>query len=252
MKKIIYPALWFISIAAFGQQSLNGAFKAGKAKYGNESMNTDSLTIIKIFKDGYWIAAFFSRSPVWFDGSCGGTYTTANGKYIETVNFYSWDSTAVGSVFTFNYSLDKNKYTQDGKMNSDKYKDYPIKEEYNKITSIEHLKNSSLEGAWVMQVGQWGKDKLGEGEYQNVIVRKIFSYPRFAFAYFDTVGKRFVGAGGGTYQFDGKTLIEKVEYWSWGTPDHPLGKFEIAMQSKGKFEQTGWNNGLAETWKKLP
>ncbi|HTS45877.1 MAG TPA: hypothetical protein VMH01_15865 [Puia sp.] len=251
MKKIIFPLLWFASATSIGQQNLDGAFKVEKAKYANESMNTDSITVIKIFKDGYWIGAFFSGSPWWFDGCGGGTYRISKGKYIETVHFWSWDSTAAGSVITFNYKLEKDKYTQEGKINSAKYKDYSIEEEYQRISSSEPLKNNSLEGAWVMEAGQWGKEKLGEGEYKNVMVRKIFAYPRFAFAYFDMTKKRFIGAGGGTYQYDGKTLTEKIEYWSWGTPDHPVSEFKIAMLSENKFSQSGWDNGLSETWKKL-
>jgi hypothetical protein len=249
-KIIILPAILMFFAATAQEKKLNGAYAITKAFYGNEKEQHDigKTTIVKIFEDGYWIGAFFNKTEKTFDGSCGGTYTVKDGKYIETINFYSWDSTAVGTTYTFNYQLNGNAYLQEGKINTRKYKDYLIKEEYNKIVPAEKLESNKLEGAWQMQTGQWGNDKLGEGVYKNVSVTKIYAYPRFAFSYYDIDGKKFVGAGGGTYEFDGTKLTENIEYWSWGKPEYPVSVFKVAFAAD-TFTQQGWDSGLSETWK---
>lgn len=117
-------------------------------------------------------------------------------------------------------------------------------------TALEPLKNAMLEGSWVMQTGEWGAAKLGEGEYQDVTAVKLYAYPRFSFGYYNHKTKKFVGAGGGTYQFDGTTLTEKIEYWSWGTPRFPLSIFKVKITAD-EFTQEGWENGLRETWRRL-
>lgn len=251
MKKILLPLVCFVSASAVGQK-LDGPFQITAGQYGEKPLTKSEIErqyIIKIFKDGYWMGAFFGDPKKPFNGSCGGTYTIANGKYIETVNFYSWDSTAVGDVYRFNYKLENDKYFQDGKMDSDKYPNYIIKEEYAKIKTDVPLKNASLEGVWKLQHGQWGNTST-ETTYAGVTMIKVYAYPRFSFAWYNENTKAFVGAGGGTYQFDGNKLIENVEYYSWEKLEFPVGEFKIDLSGDG-FIQKGWNNTLNETWKRL-
>lgn len=253
MRKFILFFAALFSLGANAQDNnLNGSYKIIKAYYGNanEAYNISGTTIVKIFKNGYWLSAFFGNSDKPFDGAGGGTYKLKDDQYIEKLNFFSWDSTAVGSAVPFTYKLDGDNFSQDGLLNTGKYHNYTIKEEYKKILTNTPLLNDGLEGVWFMQSGDWANSKLGEGIYKNVSVMKIYSYPRFAFAYYDSTRNSFVGAGGGTYQFDGKKLSENLEYWSWGTPKYPKPDFAITI-SGDEAIQKGWDNGLAETWKKV-
>jgi hypothetical protein len=134
-------------------------------------------------------------------------------------------------------------------MSSEKYPDFIIKEEYAKIKTNIPLVNSSLEGVWQLQYGQWGSE-TSTGKYANVTMTKIYAYPRFAFAWYNKKTKSFVGAGGGTYTFDGQKLIENVEYYSWGKPEFPIAEFSITLNPNG-FIQKGWDNKLTETWTRL-
>ena len=237
---------------------LNGAYRQVKRKYG--SMTTwqtrDSVTVVKVFKDGYWMAAFYDdKRPgrLAFDGACGGTYELRNGKYIEKVSFYSWDSTAVGNKFTFDYKVNSKTYEQYGMMNSDKYKNYPINEICERITTREPLKNKSLEGAWFMKEGYWGgAHRFGEGVYKTSEVIKIFSYPMVVYAYYDLATHAFQGAGGAMYQFDGDTLTETNEFWSWqkdGKRKGFVGKHKISLEN-GQLIQQGWEGKLREVFAK--
>lgn len=246
--------------------SLNGAFRQVRHKYGTMTdwQTRDSVQVIKVFRDGYWLGAFFddrrqgasAGKPAGvrpFNGACGGTYELRDGKYIETVAFYSWDSTAVGNQFSFNYKISPTQYEQYGKMTSEQYKDFPINEVAERIQATEPLKHAGLEGVWFMHEGYWGgKNRFGEGKYRDFEVIKIFSYPMVVYAYYNPKTRQFDGAGGATYQFDGKTLTETNEFWSWQADDSRKGqveKFKVALEN-GRFVQQGWEGKLHELWAK--
>ncbi len=245
---------------------LNGAFRQIKNKYGTMTdwRPRDSVTVIKVFRDGYWFGAYYDDKRRWqqhgktvegrpFDGACGGTYALKNGKYIEKVAFYSWDSTAVGNLFSFNYRVNDKQYEQYGVMNSEKYKSYAINEVSQRIETSEPLKNASLEGVWFMKEGEWsGGDRLGEGRYKNMQVVKIFSYPMVVYAYYNPITQQFNGAGGARYQFDGQTLTETAEFWSWDSQKKGTSEtFKVSVQN-GQYVQEGWSGKLREVFAKAP
>lgn len=237
---------------------LNGAFRQTKNKYGTmtEWKPRSDVTVIKVFRDGYWLGAFYDdkrpgrRS---FDGACGGTYELKDGKYLEKVAFYSWDSTAVGNQFRFDYKVSPTQYEQYGVMDSEKYKKYPINEVAERLTATEPLKNAGLEGVWFMNEGYWGgANRFGEGKYKDFEVIKIFSYPMVVYAYYNPKTRRFDGAGGARYQFDGTTLTETNEFWSWQVDGKRKGnveKFKVSVEN-GRFVQQGWEGKLREVWAK--
>jgi hypothetical protein len=253
----LLPALAFESDEPVSK--LNGAFRQTKNKYGSMTSwkTRDSVTVIKVFQDGYWIGAYYNdkrNGSQPFNGACGGTYELKNGKYIEKVSFYSWDSTAVGNAFTLDYKVSDKQYEQYGVMNSDKYKNYPINEVSERITATERLKNKNLEGVWFMKEGQWGADRLGEGKYKNMQVVKIFAYPMVVYAYYNPVTKQFNGAGGAMYQFDGDTLTETNEFWSWQADGKRKGlaeKFKVSPKNN-QFVMGGWEGKLREVFVKVP
>jgi hypothetical protein len=254
MKKVISLALViFPALSPFAQGNLTGAYKIVHARYGYDTASWSqykNTKIIKIFKDGYWIGAFFGAPNRPFDGCGGGTYKTDGNEYVETLNFYSWDKTAAGKTFSFEYTLAGNTYTQRGKINSDKYKDYPIEEVFERIDSYESLKNDALEGVWQLENGQWPGLETDKSKYKNLKAVKIYCYPRFAWAQYDSTTSEFLGAGGGTYQFDGNNLIENIEYITYDVPLNTAYALKIEMAGNGKFLQTDMNNSK-ENWKRL-
>ncbi len=260
----LLPLVLLLCLTAFVSDEpvsrLNGSFRHTKFKYGTMTdwKTRDSVTVVKVFRDGYWLSASFDdKRPGHqsFSGACGGTYELKNGKYVETVGFYSWDSTAVGNVFDFDYKVSSTQYEQYGMMNSEKYKNYPINEIAERVTTTDPLKNSGLEGVWFMKEGYWGgSSRFGEGQYKDVQVVKIFSYPMVVYAYYNPKTRQFDGAGGAMYQFDGKTLTETNEFWSWQTDGKRRGtneKFRIST-TNGQYIQQGWEDKLREVWAKAP
>ncbi len=59
-----------------------------------------------------WIA--YNTETKQFIGTGGGTYTTENGEYIETIEFFSRDKSRVGASLKFNYNLKDGKWHHSG------------------------------------------------------------------------------------------------------------------------------------------
>lgn len=256
MKKLLLLFVVLMSLAFASDapvSSLNGAYKMSKLKYGDDKdwVIADERLNIKVFKDGYWFSGSLKKGNKELDGICGGTYNLKNGLYNEHVDFYSWDSTAVGSTYTMNYKISEKEFHQFGKMNSAKWPNYDVNEIRERVTAAEPLKNNGLEGAWLMQEGYWGgTSRFGEGKYKGFTMVKIYAYPYTVYAYYDPVNKKFDGGGVCRYQFDGKVLTETNELWSWDmTRRGKVETHKIAFQN-GKLVQEGWDGKLREVYAK--
>ncbi len=64
-----------------------------------------------------------------FLGTGGGTYTLNDGKYIETIEFFSRDSSRVGALLSFDYSLKEGVWIHQGLSS----KGAPIYEEWSRL-----------------------------------------------------------------------------------------------------------------------
>ncbi len=234
--------------------SLNGAYKMSRMKYGDDKewAAADDRLDIKVFRDGFWFTGKMKKGNVELSGLCGGTYKLNNGKYIESIDFYSWDSTAVGTTIEMNYKISPKEYHQFGKLNSAKYPNYSIDEIRERVTPTEPLKNDALEGAWMMQEGYWGgTSRFGEGKYKGFTMMKIFAYPYAVYAYYDPKNKKFDGGGVCRYQFDGKVLTETNELWSWDMTRRGKVETHKITLKDGKLIQEGWEGKLREVFAKV-
>lgn len=59
-----------------------------------------------------WIA--YNSETGEFSGTGGGSYTSKDGKYTETIEFFSRDNSRVGASLTFNYKLQDGKWHHSG------------------------------------------------------------------------------------------------------------------------------------------
>lgn len=256
MKKLLIVFVLFSNVAFMSDESvssLNGAYKMSKMKYGNDKnwATADERLSIKVFKDGYWFSGALKKGNAELGGLCGGTYDLKNGKYNEHIDFYSWDSTAVGTTVTMEYKISPKEFQQFGKMNSAKYPNYDIDEIRERVIAAEPLKNNGLEGVWSMQEGYWGgTSRFGEGKYKGFTMVKIYAYPYAVYAYYDPTNKKFDGGGVCLYQFDGKVLTETNELWTWDmTRRGKVETHKISFQN-GKLIQEGWDGKLREVFAK--
>jgi hypothetical protein len=138
----------------------------------------------------------------------------------------------------------------DGRINSEKYHDFTVKEEYIKIKSDIPLKDASLEGAWQLKGAEWG-GKPGEASVNNFEQIKIYSYPRFAWAQYNQKTKQFFGAGGGTYQYDGKKLVEHIEYMTYNLALSTDYLIEVKKLADGTLQQVSQEGMFKEIWQRL-
>lgn len=256
MKKLLFISI-IASVWSFvsdeSASKLNGAYKMSKMKYGNDKdwVTADERFNIKVFKDGYWFSGGLKKGNTELDGICGGRYDLKNGKYNEHIDFYSWDSTAVGTTVSMNYKISPTDFQQFGKMNSAKWPNYDVNEIRERVVSNEALKDNSLEGVWLMQEGYWGgTSRFGAGKYKGFTMMKIFSYPYTVYAYYDPMTKKFDGGGVCRYQFDGKVLTETNELWTWDMTRRGKSETHKVTFQNGKLIQEGWEGKLREVFAK--
>lgn len=249
MRRIFFLLGTLLPVQLLWAQQLDGAFLVKATQYRDESTPKEELLStksVKLFKDGYWISAAFGNQKYPFGGSGGGTFTTNNGKYMETLRFYSWDSTARGKTYTFDYRLEGNQFFQSGFINTEKYQNYLIKEEMTRMIPVCALQNAALEGVWMLKEASTN----GKSEFSSPMEQfKIYAYPRFAWARYDTSTGQFLGTGGGSYSFDGKKVIEHLEYITY---DLALGtdvEIEVVLQG-ARMQQTSWGGSYKETWQR--
>lgn len=77
-----------------------------------------------------WIA--YNTDTREMSGTGGGTYTTANGKYTENIEFFSSDKTRVGASLAFDFSLEDGAWRHKGRSS----KGEPIDEVWTKREKI--------------------------------------------------------------------------------------------------------------------
>lgn len=99
------------------KDSLTGAWViTGRQRNGEMQRNTPGARrTMKILSGGHfqWIA--FNSDTGEFFGSGGGTYSAENGKYTETIEFFSRDNTRVGTVLPFEFKLNGHEWHHSGK-----------------------------------------------------------------------------------------------------------------------------------------
>jgi hypothetical protein len=258
MKTSIFFLIFsFFCIPLFAQKPVpDGAYTVLSGQYGDKPATTvadSDKRIYKIFKDGYWIAPWRMLKDGSFYGCGGGTYSFKDGKYLETLGFYSWDSTAAGQNYSFDYSAEGKFYHQWGTINSEKYPNLWIDEMMKKVDATEPLKNNGLEGAWFIESAEWGKTKYDRKATPDEVGMKIYAYPMMAYGFWNKKTGKFNGAGGGTYQFDGKVLTEMVEVSFWEKPGS-LHEINISMGPNNTYTQvTDYSDGQhKEVWRRAP
>lgn len=82
---------------------------------GTQSITPGARKTMKILSGTrfQWIA--YNSETKEFLGTGGGTYTTENGRYTETIEFFSRDNTRVGMQLAFDYALPDGTWRHQGK-----------------------------------------------------------------------------------------------------------------------------------------
>jgi len=199
MKKYLLLPLLFLAGWVSGQ-SLNGAWKL-------VSQNGNPVTAqeyVKIYQDDYFAFGVKNVADNAFIGAGGGPFKFADGKYSETLDFFTLNPLQVGTTTPFKIELNGNKLTLSANTN-----DGMLVETWEKISDA----TDNLTGNWVIT----GRKRDGEISRSTPGARrtvKILSGGRFQWIAFNSENKEFSGTGGGTYTaVDGK-YTENITFFS--------------------------------------
>ena len=141
MKKIIYLVIAAIAVIAAASPErpadvqLKGAWKAIRTQYGKEPMVTllENEVSHKLYTGTRWSAVSFDKTTNKITGTAGGTYTIKGTDYMETVEYYSWDSEVVGKTFKFTMTIENRMLHQKGFMEWKGDPKYSIDEFYSRV-----------------------------------------------------------------------------------------------------------------------
>lgn len=199
MRKYLFLPLLFLASWA-GAQSLDGAWKM---VLQNGKPVTDQ-EYVKIYQDDYFAFGVKNAADNAFIGAGGGPYVFADGKYSETLDFFTLNPLQVGTTTPFKAELKGNRLTLSANTN-----DGMLVETWEKISDSE----DALTGNWVIT----GRKREGEISRSTPGARrtiKILSGGRFQWVAFNSETKEFSGTGGGTYTaVDGK-YTENITFFS--------------------------------------
>lgn len=209
MEKLLFSFLLLPIACSVREQKLGGAYEVVSESTDSSTLDKDRVYTVALFKNGCWITTSFTQTSII---KCSGGYYNIRNKYcVQTVNFNSIDTFTIGKEYRHDYNSDE-KYLIANFAGISANKVQNEKDLFKKVSTSDPLENASLEGAWMMKSGQGGYNT------NNDDVIRIFSYPYFVRTIYSLKEKRFNNVYGGTYQFDGKVLIEKVEYSNYQIP----------------------------------
>ena len=104
-------------VVAIPDQDLEGKWlMAGRVKPEGEQRRdlTRSRKTMKFLLDGHFQWTAFDTASMRFMGCGGGTYTAAEGAYIESLDYFSRDNSKVGKVLPFEYRLNDDDWYHKG------------------------------------------------------------------------------------------------------------------------------------------
>lgn len=204
-------------------------------------------TVVKIVTDTYFTNASYNKNGE-FIGTSGGTYTVDGKNYSEILEYFTWDSTKVGTTNTFKVNISNNKLEFSGNRDGK-----PFQETWEKIDGF-NGSNALLAGAWRIRQRQGEGGKLSTMEWGPRKTLKILSNNRFQWIAYNVEKKEFFGTGGGTYTAKDGKYIEKLEFFS-RDPKRVGAQLSFQFEIKdNKWHHKGKSSSgsdIYEVWEKV-
>lgn len=195
---LFFTTLFFIGWAE--AQDFEGAWKLTH----QDGQEVKDLEYIKIYQDDYFAFGCKMIANNQFVSAGGGAFSYGDGKYLETLDFFTLDPFQVGTT---------NKYLVDwvnGKMViSSEINGKMLVEIWEKISD----EKNDLTGNWVITGRKRGEEisRSTPGARRTV---KILSGGRFQWIAFNSETKEFSGTGGGTYIAKDGKYVENITFFS--------------------------------------
>ncbi len=200
-------------------KDITGVWRVVASSWNENTKQFADCEMVKFITKTRWASIFYWPKTQKFAGTGGGTYEWKDGNYVETVEYFTWDPSAVGNHQIFKMKVQDGKLIQEGHLNTDKFKYpyYAVHERLDKLNWV-YKNQKSPQGVWDLVEATYGKEiftieKIRE-KYGRVI--KIISPNFFIGTFFDRDKKVVDGITFGTYSFDSEGKYqETVRCWSW-------------------------------------
>ena len=231
MKYLLIIFLFVLSACGKKKSEPVGAYKASEKILLPDSVlkNDTKVHLVKIFKDGYWIMAIYGNGFQSMISCAGGTYEAGGGECTRRFDYFSRDTSLIIAADKFYYTNLGNKYVETKIKKITIVNPFINNEEYEKITSSTPLKNAGMEGVWKIESGQVGYARMGDDYI------KIYAYPGFAWVQYNIREKKFIAAGGGTYQYDGSVVTETIDFTTYKIAIGSTIEWKTTKQDGGKI-----------------
>ena len=161
--------------------------------------------VVKIMAENSFTFGEYDLNQRRFIGAGGGLWSADKGRYTETLEYNTKDSTRVGSslAYTFNLSGNTLRLTtqKEGRQ---------VEETWERIDAG----NSPLAGAWRIRERETQPGQMSVMQRGPRKTIKWLSGTRFQWAAINTQTKQFFGTGGGTYTLRDGKYTEHIEFFS--------------------------------------
>ena len=208
------------SEAAQAEQNSNpleGTWKLLAAKWNADTKQFADNTVYKIFTGNRFATIFYHQENNTFTGGGGGTYAIDGEQFTEHLEYFSFDTTAVGSSQTFSFEISDGILHQSGTLKTEKYPNYQIHEFYERVepgaSSLED--RHPLVGVWNIEEASYGGEKSDiTAEYGKVI--KIFTPGHFYGVFFNPETGYFNGIAFGAWKPENdEEYTEVLKSYTW-------------------------------------
>jgi len=199
MKKLLLLPL-LISFGILHAQDLNGSWKL--IQQGGSEVN--DMEYIKIYQDDYFAFGAKRISDNHFVAAGGGPISLDEGRYIETLDFFTLDPDQVGKSTVFKMDLVNGKMVISGNTDNGM-----LVEIWEKVSD----EQDDLTGNWVI-TGRKRDNEIRRSSPGARRTIKILSGGRFQWVAFNSETKEFSGTGGGTYTAKDGKYVETITFFS--------------------------------------
>jgi len=182
--------------------SLNGAWRLVKT---SDAQRT-APEVVKIIADNSFTFADYDGKQKQFLGAGGGIIKQDKNTYTETLEYFTQDSSQVGTALTYKYTIKGNTLQLVSTQNNRK-----IEETWERIDAGT---DAPLFGAWRIRERETKPGQMSVMQRGPRKTIKWLSGSRFQWAAINTQTKQFFGTGGGTYTLQNGKYTENIQFFS--------------------------------------
>jgi hypothetical protein len=187
--------------ALIPSQQLTGAWKLAKTTQSGRA----APEVVKIVTGNSFTFAEYNRAEPQFVGAGGGTFTLDKNTLTETLEYFTQDSTRVGTSVKHTFQLKDKTLILTRQQQAQ-----TIQETWQRLDEGQ----SPMAGAWRIRERETQPGQMTVMQRGPRKTIKWLSGTRFQWAAINPETKQFFGTGGGTYTIQNGKYTETIEFFS--------------------------------------